>query len=285
MGGRLDATNIVNPLITLITNIQFDHQRWLGDTLPQIAFEKAGIIKPGIPVVTGVEDPTALNVISQVAADKTAPLHRATLQTIPLANSIPLSLQGTHQRKNAALVLKTVELLQPQFSASDTVVAEALRATVWAGRLQLLCLSNGRRILLDGAHNVDGVKALRSTLEENFSAEAKTLILGIFADKSWSHMLQELAPLASRIILSPVQSQRTTSPADLATRSRQINPAAEVIECSSLAEALAGATADSFVVISGSLHFIGEAMELLEVHPQPALNERALNEWNTLGPR
>src|SRR5580765_2210701 len=124
LGGRLDATNIVTPLATFITNVQFDHQLWLGDSMAKIAFEKAGIIKPGVPVITAAEDPEALTVIERIARARNAPLtviSRTTRQSPPLSK-IKLPLVGEHQRLNAAVALETVKVLQPAIPVSDSAV-------------------------------------------------------------------------------------------------------------------------------------------------------------------
>ncbi len=180
LGGRLDATNIVTPLASVITNIQFDHQEWLGDTLEKIAAEKAGIIKTGVPVITSVEEPEAMAVIEKAAREKNAPLvnfkswegWRAavpnqnqsgspTRRPSPIAK---LPLPGEHQKLNAALALATVETLQGAIPVSDPAVRTGLETVSWPGRLQRVALPNGRRFLLDGAHNVAGAKALREAM-------------------------------------------------------------------------------------------------------------------------
>ncbi len=301
LGGRLDATNIVTPLASVITNIQFDHQAWLGGTLERIAREKAGIIKPGVPVITAVEDAAAKNVIHEIALEKSAPFKLVTwksTETPPLAG-ILLSLRGDHQRMNAALAVATVELLRGSISVTDKQIAQGLTDVRWLGRLQSVNLSGGRRVLLDGAHNIAGAESLRDALRHELSGRSITLILGILSDKDCAEICGILSPLASRIILAPVKSSRSASPADLFAMCRKANAHAEIIRADSLEQAIETAwprhsmtltgesnkpsqtapkSADSLVVIAGSLYLIGEAMELLNLAPHTH-SEASLNEW------
>src|SRR5664280_1357030 len=171
LGGRLDATNIVTPLASVITNIGFDHQQWLGDTLARIAAEKAGIIKPGMPVITATAAPEALAVIEKIAHEKNVPLKLVTVDDVQswLTGTLAPPLLGEHQKLNAALALATVEMLQRQISVSAEKICAGLAAVDWPGRLQLVTRTGGQKILLDGAHNADGAKALRAALEKHFS--------------------------------------------------------------------------------------------------------------------
>lgn len=276
LGGRLDATNIVTPLASVITNIGLDHQQWLGDTLEKIAFEKSGIIKPNIPAATAAEEPKALAVIREAANQKNAPL---TIVQPTSAVRIPdvLSLRGEYQKRNAALALAVVNLLQNQIPVSTQQIEIGLQQVQWPGRLQLLEQPDGRKLLLDGAHNVAGATVLREAVEKDFQKAEKTLILGILGDKDWRQISGILAPLAGQILTVPVSSQRTANPDDLTEACRAGNPSADVSACHSLGEALEKA-AEPFVIITGSLYLIGEALELLG-SVSPAKSERELNEW------
>ena len=275
LGGRLDATNIVTPLASVITNIALDHQAWLGDSLEKIAAEKAGIIKPGVPVVTTECRAEALSVIERVAQENNAPLMR--VKTDP--SSIfypPSSLPGEHQRMNAALAIATVGVLQKIFSVSDEQIATGLAQVKWPGRLQLITRPNDQRVLLDGAHNIGGVEALRAALQGG----VPTLILGMLGDKDWRVMCEMLAPLANRILLVPVDSARTAKPEELAVVCRAANPHAEVLCMKNLPHALENAVNDKFVVIAGSLYLIGAALVLLDPEFSAGGDERGLNEWS-----
>lgn len=286
LGGRLDATNIVIPLASVITNISLDHQQWLGNTLAEIAAEKAGIIKSGVPVITGAEG-DALAVIERVAREKQSPLkmvHRDEVLRRPEEDTAGghLALAGDHQRLNAALAMATVDTLQPQFPVSSTIVRKGLEHFNWPGRLQLLSRDNGRKILLDGAHNIDGINTLKAALKKLFPGERPTLVLGILADKDWAAMCEKLAPLASRIITVPVNSARTAAPEELAGICRKKNPAITLHASPSLTTALTEVADDKFVVIAGSLYLVGEALELLQAGETGGWSERKLNEWNSI---
>jgi len=286
LGGRLDSTNIVTPLASVITNIQFDHQRWLGETLDRIAAEKAGILKPGVPIITGTEEPQALAVIQETALQQSSPLTLVTpahTQHPPL-DSLKLPLLGWHQRMNAAVALATVRALQARLPVSEQNIRDGLATVRWPGRLQLVKRPSAQRILLDGAHNSAGATSLRAALEEHFPGTRPAVILGIMADKDWDLMCEILAPLAERIVCVPVQSERSAGPEQLRAACRRTNPDAEVQTCDSFAEALAATDANPFVVVAGSLYLIGEAMELLHVAASPRADEKALNEWTEPSP-
>lgn len=274
LGGRLDATNIVTPLASVITNIGLDHQQWLGDSLAKIALEKAGIIKPGVPVATATEEPEALAVIRNVAMVKNAPLTIVSKDSVA-PSRLPLS--GDHQQRNAALARATVELLLAQIPVSEAQINEGLKNVQWPGRLQLIA-KDGKEFLLDGAHNVASANALREAIETSFHPDKNTLVLGILEDKEWPKICEILAPLAQTILAVPVSSNRTADAKELARACGEANPAATVYICSSLAEALQQAPAETLIIITGSLYLVGEALELLGYFPSAA-NERALNEW------
>ena len=279
LGGRLDATNIVTPLTSVITNIALDHQAWLGDTLAKIAAEKAGIIKPGVPVVTTERGAEAWSVIERVAHENNAPLTRVESDpsSIPYP---PSSLPGEHQRMNAALAIATVRVLRKIIPVSDEQVAAGLAQVKWPGRLQIITRPNGQRVLLDGAHNIAGVEALCDALKNDFAAQTKrTFILGMLGDKDWRVMCERLAPLDTRILLVPVGNERTAKPRELAAVCRAANPRAEVLTTENLADALNQTSNDQFVVIVGSLYLIGEALVLLDPEFAKSGNERGLNEW------
>jgi dihydrofolate synthase/folylpolyglutamate synthase len=279
LGGRLDATNIVTPLAGVITNIQFDHQQWLGDTIEKIAAEKAGIIKPGVPVITAADEPEALAVIEKMAGEKSASLIKvAQASRLSAAETAALPLMGDHQQLNAALAAATVEMLQNKIPVSEAAVRAGLETVQWPGRLQLVQTQSGQSILLDGAHNAAGAKALLSALEKNSSAARQTLILGVLQDKDWPQICRTLAPLAARILTVPVASERAADAHELAAACRAANPAAEIVACDSLRMALNQAANDRFVVITGSLYLVGEALESFGLSPATS-DERALNEW------
>jgi dihydrofolate synthase/folylpolyglutamate synthase len=277
LGGRLDATNIVTPLASVITNIQFDHEKWLGSSLASIASEKAGIIKPGVPVITGTEEPEALAIIQDTARRNDAPLTVVTRKDLdrPPLNEIKLPLLGQYQRFNAAVALATVRAV-PSIEVSNEAIRRGLSEVQWLGRLQLITLPSGQQILLDGAHNVAGARALREALREHFAGRSITLIIGTLADKNCDGICGELAPLANRILVVPVDSDRTASVGAVAEACSRANPGAQVTETAGLKEALS-VSGDGFTVVTGSLYLVGEALEHLAVYE--GHKERGLNEW------
>ena len=273
LGGRLDSTNIVMPLASVITNVQLDHQQWLGHTLPEIAREKAGIIKPGVPALTTTDDAGALAVIAETASQQKAPLTVVTES----ADSWEIGLAGEHQKRNAALALAVVRLLQPQIPASESAMREGLKTTHWEGRLQIVPQAGGRIILLDGAHNPAGAETLAAALQTSFPGRSPALILGTMADKDYAAICHVLAPAAAKIFLSPIASDRGADPQSLADCCREANAAAEVVVCRNIADALAQAATEPFVVVAGSIHFVGEAMQ--ELGLASSESERGLNDY------
>lgn len=286
LGGRLDATNIVTPLASVITNIAFDHQQWLGDTLEKIAAEKAGIIKPGVPVLTATDASEALAVIEKVAHKQNAPLtivgqasrlspskKRFETGTTPV-----LPLAGEHQKINAALAVATVEILQPEIPVGEVAIRAGLASVNWPGRLQLIQTPDGQKILLDGAHNAAGAMALRAALERDVANPRPILIFGALADKKWEEICAILAPLAVQVFTVPVASDRTADPSELAAAFRTANPRLEAVAKANLTDALNACKHKPFIVITGSLYLVGEALEQLGFSPAGA-GERGLNEW------
>ena len=281
LGGRLDATNIVTPLASVITNVQLDHEKWLGHTLSEIAREKAGIIKPAVPVLTAAEGAEVRAIIRGTVDFLKAPLtvvDRADADLPPL-HTLELPLLGEHQRLNAALAVATVRTLGGVLPVADATLRAGLATVSWPGRFQVVHPGAGRTIVLDGAHNPAGAETLRAGLRKYFPNQRPVLVLATMKDKDWASMCHILAPLAGRIYLTPVTSERTALPEPMVPVCRAANPIAEISVCASLAEALQRGATAPLLVLTGSLYFLGEAMELLQLSPGLAIGERALNEW------
>jgi dihydrofolate synthase/folylpolyglutamate synthase len=281
LGGRLDATNIVTPLAGVITNIGIEHSEWLGDTIEKIAREKAGIIKPGVPVITAAQPGEGLEVITAAAREKRAPLTVVDQRQSgrPPLDRLALPLHGPHQKLNAATAVATVRALDRQIPVGEDALSQGLTTVYWPGRMQRVQTASGQTILLDGAHNPAGAEALRAALPAEFPGARPTMIFGVFRDKDSASMCRSLASLAGRILLTPVQSERTEDPFRLVAACREANPDSPVEVCVSLAEALAKSTRDPHLFIAGSLYLIGEAMELLRLAEAPGADEKSLNEW------
>ena len=277
LGGRLDATNLVAPLASVITNIAFDHQQWLGNTLEKIAAEKAGIIKPGVPVITAAAVCEARDVIARVAQESGSPVIYVS-QSYAGHLQAPTNLLGDHQKLNAALALAVVEALQSQIPVTPSAMRAGMAGVEWPGRLQLVQKSAGQKILLDGAHNVAGAKTLCAALEKFFPASRPVLIFGALEDKQWPEICSMLAPLAGKVFTVPVASERTAKVGDLMEKFRLANPAAPVKSCGHLADALSAVQCEPLVVITGSLYLVGEALEQLGLAAS-GTGEPGLNEW------
>jgi len=281
LGGRLDATNIVTPLASVITNVSLEHQRWLGTSIEQIATEKAGIIKDDVPVITGAEPGPALEVIRRTATERHAPLTVA--DTVNggwgMCFERELPLKGAHQRRNAALACATVRVLQAQIPVSEESVRVGLKATRWPGRFQVFERRPGQTIVLDGAHNPTGAESLRATWETEFPGQRATVLLGILEDKELDRICEALMPLAARVFVVPVESARSASPKQVAEICRRCAPPIDVRDCGSLAEAMKATADDPTVLVTGSLYLVGAALEQLT---SQGLSERALNEWGKM---
>jgi len=172
-----------------------------------------------------------------------------------------------------------VRTLASQIPVADSAFRTGLSAVDWPGRMHRIQTVSGQTILLDGAHNPDGAEALRIALQEEFPGANPTMIFGVFRDKDSTSMCHSLAPLAGRILLTPVHSERTEDPSRLVAACRESNPRAQIEVCYSLAEALQKASTVPFVVIAGSLYLVGEAMELLHLAGVSETDEKGLNEW------
>lgn len=283
LGGRLDATNIVEPLVSIITNIQLDHVQWLGETIEKIAAEKAGIIKPGIPVITAADAPEALRVIRESARAKGSNL----MEVSPSSNTDrelrKLPLKGSHQKMNGALAVATVKLLQSRIPVSETQIDQGLSTVNWPARFEIIPDENQTTFILDGAHNPAGFEALVDTLEETYPEKKLTVIIGMLRDKSWIESISTLLPSADRLIVVPVKSERSLNVSELAKfcRASERFTGREVVECPCLSEALVIANSDPLTVITGSLYLVGEAIALLGLAPIDR-NEPPLNEWSQI---
>jgi dihydrofolate synthase/folylpolyglutamate synthase len=274
LGGRLDATNIVTPLASVITNIGLDHTRWLGETHAAIAAEKAGIIKPGVPALTAAAQPEALAVIRAEAARHGAEL----IELGQAEGTTDLPLLGRHQQTNASLAKAVVEQLQAELPVSPGAVRGGLAKVHWPGRLQVVRRGD-QIVLLDGAHNAEGAAMLRQALADEFSADTPVFIFGMVDEKDGAGFCAELAPLAKRVVLSPVSSARSAKPEGFVVACQAANPAAAIEVAESLGQALEWCAAEPVVVVTGSFYLVGEAMERLGLAPTPSEAERRLNDW------
>ena len=255
LGGRLDATNVVSPVVTAITTIAFDHEQYLGSTLADIAREKAGIIKPGVPVVVGDVEPDVFDVIERVARDRGAPLVRARQD-----HGFAVGLRGTHQLANAAVAIGVLKVLDAQgIAVPAAAMAQGLADPSWPGRLDLRKFGDGREILLDAAHNPAGAHALASYLQ----ARAKMpLVFAAMQDKDLEGMLRVLLPAVDRVVVTRASNRRSADPAVLARLARAIRPEMTVsIEPSPDAAIAAAWRMSPRIVAAGSIFLLGDVMK------------------------
>ena len=266
LGGRLDATNVVAPLVSVITNVAFDHMQYLGETLEQIAGEKAGIIKPGIPVVTAATGVT-LDVIRQVAGNLKSPLMVVT------TGENRTSLLGRHQTLNCAVAEAALHASGLKITGEQ--MHNGLAQTRWPGRFQIV--SREPVVILDGAHNAAGATSLVETLRDQFAGKRIALVLGVLRDKNYDEMCRILAPVADRIACTRVNSERTNDAGVLAELCRQANPRAmvEAFQDMEAAYRSVSPTAE-VIVITGSLFLVGGALSRLGFGERAPVNPTEL---------
>ena len=263
LGGRLDATNIVSPVVTAITSIALDHQLYLGSTLAEIAFEKAGIIKAGVPVVVGPVDPESLSVIARVANERGATLIRATPAD---AAPFTLGLHGDHQRANAGVAVRLLEQLTARgVGVPSDAVARGLADPEWPGRLDQRRLPDGRELLLDAAHNPAGAAALASYLTTE--SQRRPLVFAAMRDKDIDGMFRILLPAIGAAVMTRASNPRSADPGMLADSARTIAPALPIAIEPSSTDALAAAWRMSpRIVVAGSIFLLGDVMQQLGLH-------------------
>lgn len=295
LGGRFDATNVVQPIVTAITSIGLDHERHLGHSLHEIAREKAGIVKPAIPVIVGDVAEEAARAIAETARQRGAPLIRASegvsVQEVaaepPLAadqssfslpperlrvrtpvrdyGEVVLALAGAHQVRNALVAVRVLEIADRQglaVQASD--VRAGLEQVRWPGRLDVRTLPDGREALLDAAHNTDGARALAAHVRSRFPGRYP-LVFAAMRDKDASGMLRHLLPLASCVVFTRAANPRSADPVELAALARTLAPDLPTRVDVRPADALASAWAIApRVVVAGSIFLLGHVIEELE---------------------
>jgi dihydrofolate synthase/folylpolyglutamate synthase len=294
LGGRLDATNVVRPLVSVITNVSMDHEAYLGTTLAEVAFEKAGIIKSGVPVVSGVGDAISREVVVARCAEMGAELRllgrefhhtndgngRWTYHGVTKRlTELTCGMRGDYQRDNTSLALAVSELLGGMgWSLGDDVMREQIAKVYWPGRLEYFCLdSDGnrladenllardRRYLLDGAHNPAGMESLRSTLGNEFSYKRLVCVWAVMADKDIATTLAAISPLCDVLIFTRPESERSATPAMLRAVLRpfagEVYEDLEVVDALHRAKALAAK--DDLILVAGSLYLVGAARRYL----------------------
>jgi dihydrofolate synthase/folylpolyglutamate synthase len=300
MGGRLDATNVVEPLVSVITDISLDHQKFLGNTVGEIAREKAGIIRRGGVVVTLPQQPEANDVIGNTILDLDAVGVSAVQYVPPVSPASPESwvpspenssvrscyqlevmrkqilvespLVGRHQLRNVALAIAAAEELcrKGMKGISAEAIERGIRETRWPGRFQVVPAAGGwPEIVLDVAHNPAGAWALRSALSERYGDRPLIFVFGAMRDKAISEMAEILFPVAQSVIVTRPNNPRSATPEEVREAGRrtaaEIETIAEVPAALERARALAGG--GETIIITGSIYLVGEAMQALGVNP------------------
>jgi len=275
MGGRLDATNVIRPLVSVITNITVEHEQYLGSRLLDIAREKGGIIKDGVDVVTGVTQPAVLGFLRAECERKGASLwslgrdfrYRTSSGRVSYRGKtrewrgLDLGLQGRFQARNAALAMAVVErLIEKGYAVGAEDVREGLKRISWAGRLQVV--SRAPTIVLDGGHNPAALRALRDTIQESFRYKRLVLVIGVMADKQIRRMLRAILPICDLVIYTRPVYPRAAEPAELMKNGVGLGKPGEVVQKLSRAIDRAKELAEpsDLILICGSLFTVGEAL-------------------------
>ena len=290
MGGRLDATNIADPCVSVITDIDFDHQKFLGDTLPEIAREKAGIMRSGGIVVMLPQHPQVNDALGHAVLECNAravsavkympsvtpasglgPQNHFSLEFMGTTLDVDFPLQGRHQLRNLALAITAAEQLNDfGFRILPQHVADGVRTTRWPGRFEVLPADNGRpEIVVDVAHNPAGAWALRSLLSTVYEDRPLTFVFGAMGDKAIQEIADILFPLAECVVATKPENPRAASPQQIAEMAERTHTTVlqEPLIDAALRRAFELAGEKGTVVITGSIYLVGEALALLSRHP------------------
>ncbi len=282
MGGRFDATNVVTPVLAVITHIALDHREYLGDTLEKIAFEKAGIIKPGVPVVIGVQEPEIERYLAEVAASRKAPyslasnlkIEQATVSeagnsfniTHPIlgAFTVRTGLVGKHQIFNCLNFLAGFEFLsQLNLKLAQEKIVAGLAKANWPGRFERIFGLGDLKLYLDGAHNPDGMRALVATLTSIYPGQKADLLLGILNNRPLAEMAAILAPLARRVIVTKVPDPKSSITEELNKVFTELGVETVAEPVPEKALGLLLKTDNQLAVICGSLYLVGYLRDML----------------------
>ncbi len=283
MGGRLDATNIIRPAVSIISNISLEHQMHLGNNLAQIASEKGGIIKKNVPVVTGAKQKSVISVLREIARKRSARFYRfgehfrirrdgdGAFTYFGIDHTwrdLHSGLKGTHQMENAALALAACEVLRRDGTRVPLRhIRDGLAQNRWPGRLEFV--SESPLVLLDGAHNLTAARILARFLSEELSDRKITLVVGILDDKPHKDMLGCLLPLCDKAIITSPRIGRALPPEELYATAKDGIEDIKIIPDVRLAVRHAIRTAsphEDAVCVAGSLYVVGEAKEALDGH-------------------
>jgi len=258
LGGKLDATNDVQSDVSVITPIALDHEKWLGHTIAEIAGEKAGIIKPGVPVVSAPQQTQAEEVIRARAVECGSPVQFVN----ETYHGSAVALRGEYQKQNAAVAIAAIHVANIQLG--EKAIVRGLAAIEWPARFQKW----DERTIIDGAHNPAAAQALAQTWREIFGDQKATLMLAVLSDKDLRGICEALAPIAASILLPKIRSERAAASAELAKIFSVISPSLPHSITSTIGDALMLARAKpNPILLTGSLHFAGEVLAHLRGEP------------------
>ncbi len=282
LGGRYDATNIVNPIISIITNVSLDHQNILGKKIEDITFEKAGIIKENIPVITASKD-RSLKIIEEVAKEKNAPISIINARNWKRLNSsintqeflikvflkdysVRTSMMGEHQGENIALALFAIEKLKMDGTyIADTSIIKGIGKTINPGRMEIV--SYKPLVLMDGAHNQTGIQKIVNALKNDFEYDKLIIVIGILSDKDVKSMMSMIVPIADYIVATRPDNSRSLNPSKLKEIIEKLDYKNEVIVKDHIPDAVeyskSIAKENDLICITGSLFTVGEARDYL----------------------
>ncbi|MBE6062836.1 MAG: bifunctional folylpolyglutamate synthase/dihydrofolate synthase [Clostridium butyricum] len=284
LGGTLDSTNVLTPLVSVITSISYDHMNILGNTIEEIAEQKAGIIKEGVPVVVYPAEKSVQNVIVKKAEEMNSKIRLVQKSSVKLLDinkdniyqeiqvstmkneyKVKLPLLGAHQMFNLAVVLNTIEVIFEGQTENLNIelVEKSLEDVKWKGRLEVL--NRKPLIVIDGAHNIDGIKSLTYNIKKYFEYKKIILLLGILADKQVDEMIQEIVPYAEKVYALTPHSDRAQLSEELKDKIIKYNKNVEAIENykDAAIKAINEAEKDDLILISGSLYMIGDMRKIL----------------------
>lgn len=293
MGGDLDATNVITPLVSIITNVSVDHTEWLGPTAAAIAKHKAGIIKPSVPLVTAETNPAITSILARRCSDQNAPFYHLSnlLQTNPISSSLAcqsfstqglvnnkfkISLLGPHQLTNAATAITTALVLRSSHPAITTAaIKRGLSSARWAGRLDIV--SRRPFILLDGAHNDAGLDSLASALDNCPFPPADTLVVGIKSDTNPAPIIKTIAPRFRQIITT----QANYDPFPVSRLQSLFNPKKYALQAipdpqQAITYAIKNLKPGSLLLVTGSLYLIGDILSALKKPPYHSDGQRPI---------
>jgi dihydrofolate synthase / folylpolyglutamate synthase len=293
LGGRLDVTNIVTPVISIITNVGHDHMDVLGPTLEHIAVEKAGIIKAGVPVVTGETRPEIVEIFREIADAKRSSLYargeKFVFEPISIAEndqrfsfsgpfrdipSLAITLNGAHQQANAATAVMALEVLRQYYAliVEDEDLTEGLRSTAWPGRLEMV--SENPRILLDGAHNPEGMAALAAALRDVYRFDRLNVMMAMMPNKNHEHSLRHILPMVDTLVITEPDFHKKMKAEDLAAVAKRLQeelggPREIAVEpdwrraCARLRELDGASSEGTLNVVTGTLYLIADVRSWL----------------------